>query len=233
LRAGADPETNSTPALHFIQIEGEQPNQAARGLVKVAQARVEDVINEYNNIPGRPRDVPDLTIADLRALFLRPAVSPGREGWRSLATAFISFFLEWDYRNTLLDLRVGSGTAEPFFIHLFKGCVLFESLMKANPNHQIPANARTLGQVLQSFHSHLGIPHNIRTGSADFPTILLNLQSADGTVQTAVEFTGRIRNSIGHNLGWEVNLDKIQYHRLFRMVAVSCLHAIACLYRQP
>jgi len=41
--------------------------------------------------------------------------------------------IEWDYRSTLIELRPGDGTAEPFFIHLFRGCVLFESLLKANP----------------------------------------------------------------------------------------------------
>lgn len=231
LRAGADPVMNPTPALHFIQIDGAQPNQAARNLVRMAQARVEDVINEYNSMPGRSTSVPELTIHDLREFFLRPAVSPGLERWRSLATTFISFLLEWDYRSTLLDLRADVGTSEPFFIHLFKGCVLFESLLKTNPNHQVPAGVRSLGQVLQLFHSLLGIPHNISIGNTDFPTILHDLGNADNRIQTAIEFAGRIRNTVGHNLGWGVNLDKNQYSRLVRMVATSCLHAIACLYR--
>jgi hypothetical protein len=46
-----------------------------------------------------------------------------------------------------------------------------------------------------------------------------------------VELTGKIRNTLGHNLGWDVQINKLEYHHLFRIVAASCLHAIACLYR--
>jgi len=56
IRAGAHPVNNSTPALRFIQIEGEKPDQAAKPLVVAMQARIEDAIAGYNNRPGRPSD---------------------------------------------------------------------------------------------------------------------------------------------------------------------------------
>lgn len=231
IRAGADPINNVTPALRFIQIEGNQPNQAAQGLVLASQARVDDLLNQYNNMTGRPANMADLTLNDLRQTFLQPAVSPDHKGWRSIATTFISFVLEWDYRNAMLDLRTNAGTSEPFFMHLFKGCVLFESLLKANPNHQLPPNANTLGPVLQNLHAELNIPHNMPIGQSNLPDIIRDLGNADNNIRTAVEFTGRLRNSVGHNIGWNVNIGKIQYQRLFQMVAASCFHSIACLYR--
>jgi len=230
LRAGNDPVNNSTPALRFIQIEGEQPHQAARPLVMATQARIEEIIDNYNKRPGRPTNVPDFHILQLRERFLRLAVSQGYEGWRSLATVLISFVLEWDYRSALLDLRVGQGTAEPFFIHLFKGCVLFESLLKANPKDPPPRGRSTLIGILQYLHKHLGLPHDIKIGETDFTTILQELNHADNSIPTAVRFAGKIRNTVGHDLGWVVQFDKTQYHLLFQMVAVSCLHSIACLY---
>jgi hypothetical protein len=232
LKAGVNPATGSTPALLFIQINSNQPNQAARDLVQLAQARVEDAIKKYNNMPN----VPDLSMAKLRGSFLRPAVSPDHKNWRSLATAFISFFLEWNHNRTLLDLRIGDGTVEPFFIHLFKGCVLFESLLKANPKQSILGD-ETLGSVLQKLHGQLGIPHDVKIGGVEFHAILSDLQNADNRIQTAIEYTGKIRNAVGHYFGWKDNegnkdnLDKKQYDHLSQMVAVSCLHAIACLYR--
>lgn len=227
LRIGADPINNSTPALRFIQIE-DDPGFLAHPLIKAVQARVEEVITDYNGRPGRLPGVADISLLDIRERFLRLAVSRGQERLRSLATTFISFFIEWDYRNELLDLRAGEGTAEPFFLHLFKGCVLFESLLKSNPR-QTPQNI-TLGRILPELSGPLGIPPvDIREG--DFATILANLAGASNSIDTAIQFTGKIRNTVGHNLGWVVQIDKHQYHRLFRMVTSSCLHTIACLYR--
>lgn len=230
LRAGADPETNPTPALRFIQIEGEPPEQAARDLVQLTQARVEELIQNYNARPGAKGAPQPLDIASLRRQLLRPAIQTGREAWRSLATALISFALEWDYRNALLDLRPGQGTAEPIFLHLFKGCLLFESLLKANPSVAIPAGAVTLSQVLNALNSQLGIGASPRVGSTNLPQIVADLTAADESMQTAIIFTGRVRNTIGHNLGWLVTLDNNIYSRLFRMISSSCLHAVATLY---
>ena len=230
LGRGHDPINNSTPALRFIQIE-DDPGFLAHPLIKAVQARVEEVISDYNRRPGRPPGAADITLLDIRERFLRLAVSPGHEGWRSLATAFISFFIEWDYRNELLDLRTSAGTAEPFFIHLFKGCVLFESLLKGNPSQKPPSALTNLGQVLQNLHAQLGISHNISIREAHFGTILANLVGANDSIETAIQFTGKIRNTVGHDLGWVVQIDKHQYHRLFRMVTCSCLHTVACLYR--
>jgi hypothetical protein len=230
LRAGADALRNPTPALHFMQIEGEALDQAARELVCVAQCRIEQEICVYNERTGRPKGGPDPTISDVRCRFLRPALSPDKKGWRSLATAFISFFIERQYRGMLLELRPAGGSSEPFFLHLFKGCVLFESLLKGNPKEAPTAKPAMLGPMLKQFHVHLGIAKNLGVGDADFGTVLEDLANDDGSIQTAIRVTGKIRNTVGHDLGWVVAIDGNEYERLFRMVASSCLHAIACLY---
>jgi len=229
IRAGADPVKNPTPSIRFILIDGDPLEQAARQLVQVTQARTEELIANYNARPGRLPAIAPLTITDVRERFLRPAISPGRENLRSSATAFISFSMEWDFRNLLFDIRPTQGTAEPFFLHLFKGCVLFESLLKGNSINPPPLNC-TLRDALRHLHSELGVPANLSIGNTDFPTIIAGLAGADDSIQTAIQFTGQIRNTLGHNLGWVVPLNKIQYHTLFRMVSSSCLHAISCLY---
>ncbi len=230
IRAGADPINNPTPSIRFILIDGEAPAQAARNLVQVMQARTEELIENYNNRPGRIAGAVPLTIADVRERFLKPAITPGRENLRSSATTFISFNMEWDFRNLLFDISPIQGTAEPFFLHLFKGCVLFESLLKGKLINPPPLNS-PLGDSLKYLHNELGIPDNLNIGKTDFPTIIADLAGADDSIQTAIQFTGRIRNTLGHNLGWVVSLDKASYHRLFRMVSSSCLHAIFCLYQ--
>ena len=110
LRINANPDTNSTPSLRFIQIEADQPEQAARTLVQETHRRLELAIENYNRLPGRPANVAPLLLAEVRSCFLRRAVSPGGEGLRTLATTFISFLLEWDYLSALTVLRPGGGT---------------------------------------------------------------------------------------------------------------------------
>jgi hypothetical protein len=160
-----------------------------------------------------------------------PALSQGKEHLRTLVTAFISFFLEWDHRSNLIDARTLGGTAEPFFIHLFKGCVLFESLLKASPRAPKPPKPITLGPLLRKLHFDLKfkLPH-LTISPFEFPTIVKDLSGDDDTVRTACERTGRIRNCTGHNLGWNVALARSEYDRLASYVASSCLHAVACLY---
>lgn len=104
LRAGADPIINPTPAFRFMLIDGQPPEQAARQLVQVTQARVQELINDYNLRPGRLAGNVPLTIEELRRRFLIKAISPRGEAWRSPVTTFISFSLEWDYRNLLFDI---------------------------------------------------------------------------------------------------------------------------------
>jgi hypothetical protein len=235
LRQGSDPVTKSTPALRFIQVEGEADKQAARPLVELTQKKIESLIDVYNKTSGRPANAPILDMPAIRSRFLRPAVSSSREHWRSLATTFISFFIEWNDRNEFLDLRVGEGTAEPFFLHLFKGCVLFESLLKANPTNPPPDKTSsgrplTLIGALQHVHEDLGVPNDLKIGDSYLPTIISELQDSDRTLTSAITFTGLLRNSVGHNLGWRVSLTKLTYQQLFTMIAVSNLHAISALY---
>jgi len=230
LRRGHHPVERPSPALHFIQVHGEVQEQAARPLVMDTQAKIQRAIDMYNHLEGRPPDAVDMSMETLRERFLTPAVSPGNQRLRSLATAFISFFLEWDYRNAYLDLRVEPGTAEPFFIHLFKGCLVFESLLKVNPLDRPPDNRRTLNQVLQYLHGRLGIPHDNPIGNSDFPTIVEGISQLPRDIRSSIIVTGQVRNSVGHNLGWDAVMTKEQYEELFFRIAASILHVIASLY---
>ena len=231
LRRGHHPLDRPSPALHFIQVHGEVEEQAARPLVMDTQARIERVLDAYNALEDRPPGQVDMSIESVRNVFLTPAVSPGNQHLRSLATALISFLLEWDYRNTYLDLRVEAGTAEPFFIHLFKGCLLFESLLKANPLDPPPEERGTLNQVLQYLHERLGIPHDNPIGNADFPSIVADIENQPRDIPSSILVTGRVRNSVGHNLGWDIVMTNEQYQELFMRIALSIVHAIASLYQ--
>ena len=229
IRAGHNPVDNLSPSLRYMLLDGESDQQAARDLVRANQAKMKELIDDYNTRLGRRPELPPLTIENVRERFLKKSILPGGEALRSPASTLISFCMDWDLRNILFDIKPILGTAEPFYLHLFKGCVLFESLLKGSLVNPPPIDC-TLRNALQHLHVELGISNNITIGHTDFPTIIADLAKANESIQTAIEFTGRVRNTLGHNLGWVVPLDKAQYSRLFRMVSSSCLHAISCLY---
>ena len=228
LRYGADAINNPKPSTRFLCLEGDKDDQAAKQLTQFTERKVQRALNHYNSMIGRPSHISDLTIPDLRDKFLFPSLSPKNpSGWRTLATAFISFFIEWDFRNEFFELRPGEGTSEPFYLHLFKGCVLFESLLKENPKKKPTGN--TLGRVLGDLYQELGL-RSIPKISATFKDILRDIPSADNNLETAICFSGKVRNTTGHRLSWDQHINQSDYKRLFEMIASSSLHTIACLY---
>jgi|GEM_PF-1006936 len=231
MRANAHPESNPTPAMFFIMLEDKNINQAALPLVKDTLAKLQAQINIYNNLPDRQKDILDLAIDEIRNHFLLLAITSKRENWSTLATSMISFLLEWNYRNTFMDLRVSNGTSEPFLIHLLKGCVMFESLLRANPQEITLRTERpTLIDYLQTFQKELNIPNDIKTGNSDLDNIINNLEKTPNEIKSYIEITGKLRNSLGHNISWSTKIDKLQYQKMFEIVFSSCLHVIACLY---
>jgi hypothetical protein len=230
LRAKPYPRSH-TPALRFALLEAVPRDQAARNLVRDARSRMLRSIKEYNNLPGHSRK---LTLPNLRKHLLERAIRHDGEQFRSLATALITFCLEWDDRNSLFDIRKEKGTFEPFFLHLLKGCILFESLLKNNPSNPDAQKKTTLNKLLPLLSTKLGIPTQLKISGKKLPAVLTNLTALnhdDETLETAITYTGQLRNTLGHDLGWIVNLDKIQYQRSFQFIMSSCLHAIQCLYK--
>ncbi len=234
IRWGDNPKTNPTPAMLFMQLDGANPDQKAKKLTELAQQGIKRWIENYNGL-SNTSSIP-MSIPILRERLFIPSLAPEHSKWRSISTTFVSFCLEWDYRNALLDIRIESGTYEPFYIHLFKGCLLFESLLKENPSPDpwkpTKEQNNNLGQLLLKYSTALGSKENLGEKiSGNLPSILADLETANDSIFTAIKLTARLRNTVGHNLGWENGLTKIQYQKLFMMVASSCLHVIACLYK--
>jgi hypothetical protein len=217
-----------TPALLFMILDAQNPNQAARDLTVIAENLLRTIVDGYNQCP----DSVALTVDEVRQIFLEHAINDHRE-WRTLVTSWISFLLEWSHRFTILNLRVEEGTWEPFYFHLFKGCLLFESLLKSEPSGQVTEN--TLGTILNASTSYararLGITRLIHTGNATLSDVLRDVGTAAPGIENDIEFAARLRNTVGHNLGWATTINLSEYSLLARKVTNSCLHAISRLYR--
>jgi hypothetical protein len=220
-----NPNKKDTPALLTMQLNAENPNQAALQIVEVVVSKIKAAVSSYNGRGGSQ----SLTLTDVRRNFLSRATVLPR--LRTLTTTFISFFFEWDYRAGLIELSE-AGSREPFFTHLFRGCLLFESLLKENPRKQLAHGRNTLGQVLNDLLSELGITA-LSISESDFDAMVQSLTLSQ-PIDQAIQCTGKTRNTLGHNLAWmAASLDAAKYNLLAENIAVSCLHAISCLYNVP
>lgn len=217
-----------TPAMLFITLRGDHPHQAAKEFVAMSEDVIGGIIQTYLKYQGRGTALPDLTLEDLRSDFLYPATQPTNRRLRSVATALLSFFLEASLRKVQLDNVLNPSSFEPFILHLLKGGLLVESLIKLNPKN--PPTDRTLGRVLNHVASDLGISAGLSISANELQDVIDQAGSATWTIENAFQISGRIRNTTGHSLGWEIKLTFDQYGALVQHLSVSCLHTISTLY---
>jgi hypothetical protein len=218
-----------TPAHLFIQLRGGHPAQVAKNLVENAESHMEQLINIYNSYPSSNLSLPKFSLDDLRSFFFSKSLKSGNKQWRSLATALISYVLEYDLRVKQRDLIITPSSNEAFLLHLFKGCVLLESLLKLNPKNR--PSAKTLGQVLEHVQSDLGLSSTPPIRADEFQDVIDQVRSSPRTIDAAFEIAGKTRNTVGHSLGWEINLSRGEYSSLFENIGIACLHSISALYR--
>jgi hypothetical protein len=235
INSGADPINNPKPSTRFLMLEGESYDQAAKELTKLAQTKVERALDHYLEKILKNQSTPQLTLEDLRTYFIYYALtSTNKPGLRTLVTAFITYCLEWDFRKDHFEYEVGKGTSEPFFLHLFRGCILFESLLKHNP--KITPNESTLGGMLneKKIRDELEINHiQGKSGGFHLDEMFDELEKFNYSISEAVKITYLARNTLGHNLGWNQAISASQYQSLYFIIAASCLHVIARLWILP
>lgn len=214
------------PALLFMQLDNRKQGQAAIDIVNIALRKLEEMILDYNEREGSRY----LTLADVRDNFLKHCIECQERYLRTVATTFVSFLLEWDYRLQMIDLST-TASHEPFFMHLFKGCLLFESLLKMNPGQRV-CKRDTLGELLGNACVLKRLRIEKIDNSSDTLDQIVGSVVPRQTVQVAVGCSLQTRNRLAHNLGLAVpSLDQQRYDLLGKNIFSSCLHAISLLYR--
>jgi hypothetical protein len=221
------PTRLNSPAMLFMELSDEMPDGTpvlATTIVTQIKSDADILIADYNGRAGARQ----VTLNELRTFFLKPIITSGQPHNRTLVTAFISFIAEWRYRAQLINL-FDVGSREPFFLHLLRGCVLFESLLKAQTKKAPKHN--TLGEILRhDLLAELGLA-NVRVGASDFNAIVVALKS-NMNIEDTINTTAQTRNTLGHNLAWVVaDLNAGTYDLLMKNIACACLHAISTLYR--
>jgi hypothetical protein len=160
------PGDNNQPALLFMRLDKTKQEQAARQIVDILVDRLNTALTNYAARKG----CGTLTLDNVRDCFLNHLKRPHR---RTLTATFISFLAEWHYRAEMIDLT-RDVSREPFFTHLFRGCLLFESLLKekASKSHK----RATLGSLVNDhLRTALSIGKPIKTKSPGLQAVLREL----------------------------------------------------------
>jgi hypothetical protein len=220
------PGDDNKPALLFMLLNDTIKEQAALQVVRIVVARLNQALDDYNKRKGSKH----LELEHVRAHFLKHVLETKEHHLRSLTSTFVSFLAEWDYRLKMIDLSE-AGSREPFLTHLFRGCLLFESLLKENPCRPVRKKTASLGDVINTdLFDALGID-KIKRSSHTLESVLQSL-GPNESLQEAIQCTAHARNTLAHNVAWAVqSLNREKYDLLAKNIASACLHAISTLYR--
>jgi len=208
------------PGGRLLLLEA-QDHVAERYVLSLRES-LEKQIERWNQAPGPAK----MDVSDVTNHFVRALVKNKRN--RTIVTAFYSFLAEFQDRAVELNLRsTEGGSIEPFISHLFKGGLIFESVLK----HLYPKkdNGRpygTLGDIFKTTAFKTDFVSNVRQSSNTLQSIL---STANGTtLEAALSTTAMIRNATGHNLVWDdVFIAANSYQRLFEQEVNALFHIIA------
>jgi len=180
-------------------------------LPEVAQRVTEDIrfvlkneIKRFNTISN----ITPFTIEDFIEKFVRVLIT-GEPKYRTIVTSFFTFLLEFKERVQELEIRsTEGGSVEPFITHLFKGGVVFESLLKIFYKGSTLPNIYKKPQFKKDFLKRV-------VSSANTLNKVYAAISTEN-MQTAFDTTTQIRNTTGHNLVWDDIFSATNYKDLYR-----------------
>ncbi len=233
------------PSKDFIQLKGSSERQAAKRLVEEAESILKQFTDLYNELPQIKKEkiFPEIEVKDIRDSFLKKATDKRIKKYHSETSAFISFFLEHGKLLTQLSIVETPLSKEIILLNLIKGCILLESLLKAitkfSQSEQYVTKKDkskikktfTLIDYLNKNRSKLGIQNGLtlRAETLEEALNLLPVQRDD--FNNIFSFVGKIRNTIGHSIGWDIEINTQIYNETFELITLSCIHVINTLYR--
>lgn len=187
-----------TPGIDFLLLTG-SGNQVALATASELMRLVQAEVDYFANQAGV-----NLTKDIFVQKFIKESGLFKDGTFRTVVTSLYSFILEFKSRQQQLKIRSSEGgSIEPFLTHLFKGCVIFESLLKL----KVPGNTvATLHPAISAHNPTLGVDMSIFPRNASFGDIVTLLQQLNAQnvpfkdICFAVAYG--LRNTTGHQLAW-------------------------------
>lgn len=218
------PRDFSKPSVRFLLLQSELSERTLSStIVDIISGELKAAILVYNGKSGSNF----ITFEDFQRRFLQVILGDPSAENRTLVTALLSFVAEHKYRMIQISL-LREGSREPFFLHLFRGCVLFESILKyavakSSPGISVPP---TLGGLLHSQAAALGLTQ-IQTASNSFEDVLRNL-TTNMDIEKSINCCAQTRNTLGHNISWSCpSLSEGNYDKIYNNILSSILHVIS------
>jgi len=196
-------EALNNPGGCLWKLEPAEP--ATRTIAQLKDA-VSKMLDEFHQ-----RTTEQITLDDFVNNFVLKYISKDAKN-RSLVSAIYSYICEARDLCETLEIRSQNiSSIEPLLANLFKGGLIFETLLKlvsierswtiTNGRRNIGQPASTLGEFgyCNDFLTLFGLSNgDLITGAPDLGTILTN--ATDDTLKTAFNVTSQLRNTAGHDL---------------------------------
>lgn len=214
--------------MGLILTLSERTDHPAVKLVIEMRQLIESVRNDFNSACSK-----NLSRDDFVNNFVVGLINKNK-GYRSIVSSLYSYIFEFNDRIKILELRSKEGgTIEPILTHLFKGALLFESLLKYlaskyNWKVKVKNNKTKTPKTLGDFNNCKNFTNKFckfNTSSNSLREIIV--KAVNNKMQTVFSTTAMIRNTTGHNLVWDdVFNDLSKYHLLYKQTIYSLFYLI-------
>lgn len=210
----------STPGANALLLNYDNSGTAKRVVLELSNL-VDDLISDFNNRTNRSKKN-NINKQTFIEKFIKNLIYDQKK--RSILTAFYSFILEFDDR--LKEIKIKSkngGSIEPIISHLFKGSLIFESLLKEFYNFS------TLEKIFNDQQSTFQHDFRFRSHLKTFENNGIAIIAKSTNKQdrrTAFEVTARVRNTSGHKLTWPDQFNEQNYMKLFNQQINAIFYVI-------
>lgn len=210
------------PAGSFLTLQS-QEFEVARRTIAAIRKRLNEQIERFNSLSG----LEPITLQRFIDEFVRVLVQDVAE--RTIVSALYVYLLEFDERYEELRLRsTEGGSIAPFIVHLFRGALIFESLLRLlYPRRDDGSMAKTLGHVFHNTVFRHEFVSGVRTSADSLQDIITGITG--DSMRSAFTTTAKLRNTTGHSLVWddEVFEDPDQYKQLFHQEINALLYLVS------
>ena len=147
-----------------------------------------------------------------------------KEDNTAVITTLYAFIFQKDDIIEMIKLRgKHGGSIEPMITHLFKGALIFETLMKENH----PQEGNSLGKIIGSSNIQTRYnynQHHCRASSLEEIFSFINSQTE--SAERAFYVTCKIRNTTAHNLIWNDLFTIENYNKLYYSILDAIFYVI-------
>lgn len=215
--------------MGLILTLSERKDHPAVKIVTEMRQLIESVINDFNSTCSE-----NLSRDDFVNNFVVGLINKNKN-YRSIVSSLYSYIFEFNDRIKILELRSKEGgTIEPILTHLFKGGLLFESVLKylvSKYEWKITKGKKDKGKLprtLGEFNNCEDFTNKFckfSTSSNSLKDVVA--KAIDSKMQTTFSTTAMIRNTTGHSLVWDdVFNDLNKYQLLYKQTVYSLCYLI-------